>query len=218
MTLNKCGALWIWFGTNMVVDNKHFDWDKISKFYAHPVWLLNGLFIEQHEESMRHCHVISDWIVQSKFKNILDYRVGFGTLARLIAQKNKATTVNIYEPHPSEFGLKRKLEFNKINIISKLDQNYDCLVSADVLEHVPNPINDFVNIIKSVKTDGYLVIANCFHSVIKCHLPQIFHLKYTLNQFAKMLGLEVIGLLEDSHATIYKKVVDVNLFGKNKVI
>ncbi|MFV9931191.1 MAG: hypothetical protein AB8V03_05580 [Francisella endosymbiont of Hyalomma asiaticum] len=66
----------------MVVDNKHFDWDKISKF----VWLLNGLFIEQHEESMRYS--ISNWIVQSKFKNILDYRLGFGTLARLIAQKN----------------------------------------------------------------------------------------------------------------------------------
>ncbi|OEZ33325.1 hypothetical protein AS144_05145 [Francisella endosymbiont of Amblyomma maculatum] len=61
-----------------------------------------------------------------------------------------------------------------------------------------------------MKTDGYLVIANCFYPVIKCHLPQIFYLKYTLNQFAKMLGLKVIGLLEDSHATIYKKIVDVN--------
>ncbi|OEZ33326.1 hypothetical protein AS144_05150 [Francisella endosymbiont of Amblyomma maculatum] len=93
-------------------DNKHFDWDKISKFYAHPFWLLKGFFIEQHEESMRHYHVISNWIVQSKFKNILDYGGDFGTLARLIAQKNKATTVNIYKPHPSEFGLKRTLEFN----------------------------------------------------------------------------------------------------------
>ena len=64
--------------------------------------------------------------------------------------------------------------------------------------------------IKSVKTGVYLVIANCFYPVIKCHLPQNFHLKYTFNQFTKMLGLEVIGLLEDSHATIYKKVVDVN--------
>ncbi|MFV9931190.1 MAG: hypothetical protein AB8V10_06410 [Francisella endosymbiont of Hyalomma asiaticum] len=68
--------------------------------------------------------------------------------------------------------------------------------------------------IKSVKTDDYLVIANCFHPVIKCHLPQIFHLKYTLNQFVKILGLEDTGLLEDSHATIYKKVVDVNLICK----
>lgn len=110
---------------------------------------------------------ISNWIVQSKFKNILDYRVGFGTLSRLIAQK-------IYELHPSEFGLKRTLEFNKINIISKLDQNYYCLVSTVVLEHVPNPINDFVNMIKSVKTDDYLVIANCFHSVINVTYHKFF--------------------------------------------
>ena len=71
--------------------------------------------------------------------------------------------------------------------------------------------------IKSVKIDGYLVIANCFNSVIKCHLPQIFHLKYTLNQFVKILWLDGTGLFEDSYATIYKKVVDVNLFAKNKL-
>jgi len=24
-------------------DNKKLDWEKIGKFYSHPVWLLNGL-------------------------------------------------------------------------------------------------------------------------------------------------------------------------------
>lgn len=190
-------------------DNKNLDWDKIGKFYSHPVWLLNGLFIEQDDVSMGHRHAISDWIVQNNFKNVVDYGGGFGTLARLVAQKEKNIKMNIYEPHPSEFGLKRVAEFENINIIGKLESNYDCLMSTDVLEHVPDPLKDFSEMIKSVKINGYLVIANCFYPVIKCHLPQDFHFRYSFNIFAKMMGLKVVGLLDGSHATIYKKVEEI---------
>lgn len=187
-------------------DNRNLNWDSIGKFYSHPVWLLNGLFIEQDEVSMGHRNSISNWVVKNDFKNVVDYGGGFGTLARLIAQKDKNISMNIYEPHPSEFGLKRVSEFNNINIIGKLESNYDCLMSTDVLEHVPDPLKDFSEMIKSVKVNGYLIIANAFFPMIKCHLPQDFHLRYTFNQFAKMMGLEVVGILEGSHATIFKKV------------
>ena len=50
-------------------DNRNLDWDKIGKFYSHPVWLLNGLFIEQHDVSMGHRHAISDWVIKNNFKN-----------------------------------------------------------------------------------------------------------------------------------------------------
>jgi len=192
-------------------DSKNLNWDNIGKFYSHSVWLLNGLFIEQHEESMGHREVISDWIVENNFKNVVDYGGGFGTLARLVAKKDKDIIMNIYEPHPSEFGLKRASEFTNINVIGKLESNYDCLMSTDVLEHVPDPLNDFSSMIKSVKVGGYLVIANCFFPVIKCHLPQDFHLRYSFNAFAKVMGLEVVGILEGSHATIFLKKEDKEL-------
>lgn len=68
--------------------SKELNLNEIDKFYAHPVWLLNGLFIEQHPLSMQHRNAISDWIVDDpSIKNILDYGGGFGTLARLIALK-----------------------------------------------------------------------------------------------------------------------------------
>ncbi|MBT4732314.1 methyltransferase domain-containing protein [Candidatus Woesearchaeota archaeon] len=187
-------------------DNKNLNWENMGKFYSHSVWLLNGLFIEQHEVSMGHRHAISDWIVKNGFNNVVDYAGGFGTLARLVAEKNHNIKMNVYEPHPSEFGLKRAEEFENINIIAKLESNYDCLMSTDVLEHVPDPLNDFSKMIKSVKIGGYLVIANCFYPFIKCHLPQDFHLRYSFNYFAKMMGLEVVGILEGSHATVFKKV------------
>ncbi|GIT99337.1 bifunctional 2-polyprenyl-6-hydroxyphenol methylase/3-demethylubiquinol 3-O-methyltransferase UbiG [Sulfurovum sp. TSL1] len=190
-------------------DNKNLNWDNIGKFYSHPVWLLNGLFIEQDEVSMGHRHEISDWIVKNQFEKVVDYGGGFGTLARLVAGKDTKVQMNIYEPHPSEFGIKRAKEFENINIIGKLESNYDCLMSTDVLEHVPDPLSDFANMIKSVKLNGYLVIANAFYPMIKCHLPQDFHFRYSFNQFAKMMGLEVIGILEGSHATIFRKVEEV---------
>lgn len=80
------------------------------------------------------------------------------------------------------------------------------MVCVSVLEHVPDPLKDFYEMIKIVKTGGYLVIENCFSPVIKCHLPQTFHLKYTFNYFAKMMGLEVVGKLEGSYSTVFKKI------------
>ncbi len=186
-------------------NNKKLNWDAIGKFYSHPVWLLNGLFIEQDDVSMGHRHAISDWVVEHDFKNVVDYGGGFGTLARLIAGKDSQVNIDIYEPHPSEFGLKRASQFNNINMVDKLGHDYDVLLSTDVLEHVPDPLADFSKMIDSVQLEGYLVIANCFYPVIKCHLPQDFHFRYTFNVFARLMGLEVCGMLEGSHATIFKK-------------
>lgn len=197
--------VWDDFGCN----NKDLDWERIAKFYSHPVWLLNGLFIEQHDVSMGHRHAISDWIVTKDFKSILDYGGGFGTLARLIAQKEPQLQVYIYEPHSSDFGLKRAKEFKNIHVIDKIETKYDCLVSTDVLEHVPNPLDVFEKMIKAIKVKGYLLIANNFYPVIKCHLPQTYHLRYSFNAFASMMGLKVVGPLKGSHAIIYRKMEEI---------
>jgi 2-polyprenyl-6-hydroxyphenyl methylase/3-demethylubiquinone-9 3-methyltransferase len=186
-------------------DARQMDAENISTFYSHPVWLLNGLFIEQDPVSMSHRQAISDWVVQQKLKYVVDYGGGFGTLARLIAQKDKNIRVDIYEPHPSEFGLKRAAEYDNIYVVQQLGKDYDCLISTDVLEHVPDPLQDLATMIESVKTRGYLIIANAFYPMIKCHLPQHFHFRYTFNLFVKMMGLRIVGRIEGSHATIYQK-------------
>lgn len=193
--------VWDDYGCN----NTNLNWDSIARFYSHPVWLLNGLFAEQDETSMAHRHAISDWVVKSNLTRIVDYGGGFGTLARLVASKNKKAVVDIYEPHPSEFGLKRASEYQNINMVVDLGVEYDCLLSTDVLEHVPDPLEDFSTMINSVKVGGYLVVANCFYPVIKCHLPSNYHFRYSFNFFAKIMGLDVQGMLDGSHATIYKK-------------
>ena len=74
-------------------------------FYSHPVWLLNGLFIEQHSLSLQHRVAISDWVVEQGFDTVIDYGGGFGTIAKLIATKRPSCKIHIYEPHPSEFTI-----------------------------------------------------------------------------------------------------------------
>ena len=198
--------VWNEYGCN----NKTLNWTNIDKFYSHPVWLLNGLFVEQHTFSMQHRNAISDWISDNpSISKILDYGGGFGTLARLIADKKPSLSVDIYEPHPFDYS-KQKISTNypQIEFISNIKDKYDVLVSTDVLEHVSDPLKTFEKMILSVKSSGYLIIANNFFPAIKCHLPQTFHLRYTFNVFAIFMNLVIIGPLEGSHATIFTKMSD----------
>ena len=46
---------WLAFGC----DPEHMD-ERVTAFYQHPVWLLNGLFIEQHAQSLTNRRVFTD--------------------------------------------------------------------------------------------------------------------------------------------------------------
>ncbi|MDK2831286.1 MAG: hypothetical protein PWQ75_1038 [Methanolobus sp.] len=196
----------IWDDTGC--DNQHLQWQKIEAFYNHPVWLLNGLFKEQHKPSMQHRHIISDWIVKNEIANVLDYGGGVGTLARLVASKNKLTTVDIFEPHPSEYAISKISDIPNVQYIDKINKKYDCIISTDVLEHVPDPLKLFSEMIEIVNEGGYLIIANNFYPTIKCHLPCTFHFRHTFKRFAQPMGLKLIGPCEGTHANIYIKLSD----------
>jgi Methyltransferase domain len=180
--------------------------EKISAYYSHPVWTLNGLFIEQDDVSMGHREAIASWIVNNQIASLLDYGGGFGTLARLIATKESSIKINIHEPFPSQLAMSKMKEFPNVTFVSSADQDYDCIICVDVLEHVDKPLELFAAMIESAKVDGYLVVANCFYPDIKCHLPSTFHFRHTFDVFAKMMGLQVVGICKDSHAKIYRRI------------
>lgn len=194
----------------MNCNNRDLNSNTIAKFYAHPVWLLNGLFIEQDKESMSNRVAYCKWIVSSGSKRILDYGGGFGTLAVLISKKSKECSIDIFEPFPSEFALRRCKSFENISFINQLPkQDYDCLASTSVLEHLQDPLVDFYEMIKSVKPNGFLVMQNAFDRKIKCHLPQNLHFRYTFNLFAWMMGLGISGRIKGSCTTIFVKRRDI---------
>jgi 2-polyprenyl-6-hydroxyphenyl methylase/3-demethylubiquinone-9 3-methyltransferase len=121
-----------------------------------------------------------------------------------VASKNQNCNVEIFEPHSNDYTINSINELKNVKIVNQLGK-YDCLISTDVLEHVPDPLLTFREMIDSVVSEGYLIIANNFNPVIKCHLPRTFHLRYTFNCFAKLMGLQDVGMLKGSHATIYVK-------------
>lgn len=208
----------IWFLLNrtwkeMDCDNRVLDWEKIGRFYAHPVWLLNGLFIESHALSLSIRDSIAEYIAKQGFKHICDYGGGFGTLARKIAQMCPDSTIEIYEPFPSEYGKKRIEEFSNIIIVSELKKDhYDCLVCTDVLEHVDDVLGTFEQMLESLKIGGSALIGNCFYPVIDCHLPKHFHFRYTFSLVARAMGLRRYGEIEGAeYVHIYHKLGPTHL-------
>lgn len=188
-------------------DNQNFDIDKINKFYQHPVWTLNGLFIEQDKHSLRNRQSICKWIKQydDEIKTIIDCGAGMAILAKLLATSLPDLSIDLYEPYPSQIVVARLSDYRNIQFVNKLNDNlYDCLISTDVLEHVPDPLCFLSEMINQVKPNGYLIIANCFYPVMKCHLPCTFHLRYTFNIFTRLLGLKKLETLNE-HIHVYQK-------------
>lgn len=202
----------IWYLLNhtwekMDCDNKTLDWEKIGRFYTHPVWLLNGLFIESHDISMNIRQSITHYVEQKGFKRICDYGGGFGTLAREIAKACPDSIIEIYEPFPSEYGKKCIAQFPNISFVSTLQaERYDCLISTDVLEHVDDVLGTFHTMLTSLKIDGKALIGNCFYPVIDCHLPKHFHFRYTFKHIAQQMGVKYLGHIQGAeYVEIYHK-------------
>jgi SAM-dependent methyltransferase len=180
--------------------------DQLAAFYIHPIWLLNGMFIEQHAVSMGHRQAITSTVIDIDPKQVLDFGGGFGTLARLLATALPQAEIAICEPYPPRHGIESCKAFANIHFVPELSsQSVDVLVSTDVLEHVPDPLALLASMVDAVRPGGHLVIANCFYPVILCHLPCTFHLRYSFDAFCRALGLGVLGPCEGSHATIYRR-------------
>ncbi|WP_188021073.1 bifunctional 2-polyprenyl-6-hydroxyphenol methylase/3-demethylubiquinol 3-O-methyltransferase UbiG [Synechococcus sp. RS9907] len=186
--------------------NHNPDPDLLATFYNDPVWLLNGMFIEQHAISMGHRQAITSAVASLAPEQVLDFGGGFGTLARLLATTLPNADVAICEPYPPRHGIESCKPFPNIRFIPELEsQSVDVLVSTDVLEHVPDPLSLLAAMVDAVKPCGHLFIANCFYPVIACHLPCTFHLRYSFDAFCQALGLESLGLCEGSHASVYRR-------------
>jgi ubiquinone/menaquinone biosynthesis C-methylase UbiE len=188
-------------------NNKSPNLERLACFYRDPVWLLNGIFIESHDLSMRQRRCIASYAASLNPRRLADVGGGFGTLARLLADAIPSASVDICDPFPPEHGLVSCQAYPTIRFISSLPaESYDVLVSTDVLEHLLDPLAMLAEMINAVKPGGYLLIANCFYPVIACHLPSTFHLRYTFDHFCEQLGLHRCGPCPGSHATAYQRV------------
>lgn len=163
--------------------------ERIGAFYSHPVWLLNGLFIEQHDLSLDNRRAFTDWVAQQAPARIADYGGGFGSLARMVGLACPETSVEVIEPHPHPAAIARAEETANVRYRPALSGEYDILIATDVFEHVPDPLGLVEETARHLRPDGRYLIANCFWPVIACHLPQTFHFRYSWDDALTALGL-----------------------------
>lgn len=180
--------------------------ESYGKFYSDPIWLLTGIFNEQHPESCNHRKAIASVVKSLDPEVVVDYGGGCGALARKIAESCPNSKVYICEPHPFRLAVELSKSFPKLSYIDSLSEvNCDVLVSTDVLEHVHDPLAVLSHMISALNIGGHIIIANCFYPVIACHLPSTFHFRYSFDKFCNELGLELLGPCEGSHAYIYRR-------------
>lgn len=163
--------------------------DRINKFYKDPVWLLNGIFSEKDPQSLKNREMFCEWISNQKPTRIADFGGGYGALARMVGKKLPNVNVDVIDPHPHSAAEKLASKTNNVTFKGELFGVYDIIIATDVFEHVPDPIGLTVETSNFLKKDGQYLIANCFRPVIKCHLPQLFHLDFAWDSVMDSLGL-----------------------------
>ena len=162
---------------------------RIGAFYRHPVWLLNGLFIEQHDLSLANRREITAWVAARTPCRVADFGGGYGTLARMIGMACPSTEVEVIEPHPHPAAIALAAATANIRYRPELTGEYDILIATDVFEHVSDPLALVERTAIHLRPGGYYLIANCFWPVILCHLPQTFHFRHSWDAALAAMGL-----------------------------
>lgn len=161
----------------------------MAAFYGHAVWTFNGIFTETHKESLENRLQFAKRIAELAPIRIADYGGGFGTLARLLAQRLPQCKIEVVEPFPSELALAMSQEYQNVSYVPNLTGTYDVIIALDVLEHVENPLCLVYELANHIDMKGKLLLANCFYPVIKCHLPCTFYLRDSFDFLLSKIGL-----------------------------
>lgn len=183
--------------------------ERLAAFYRHPVWLFNGLFAEQHSESLANRRIFSQWVKMQSPLRIADFGGGYGGLARLIGEELPAAEVEVIEPYPHPAAIAMTEACPNVRYAAELTGTYDIIVATDVFEHVPDPLELAAGTAQYLKIGGKYLIANCFQPVIFCHLPQLFHLSYAWDHVMSRMLLkpgERVG-----HGRAYSRLGDLRL-------
>lgn len=176
---------------------------ELAAFYSHPVWVLNGIFAEQHTESLENRHAFAKEITSLRPNRVADFGGGFGTLGRIVGKNLPDATVEIIEPFPSEEALGLINGYPNVNISDKLSGKYDIIISVDVFEHISDPIELLFKMAQHLDDGGSILVANHFSPSIKCHLPCTFHLSDSWHVFMRLAGFTFSSKIR--YGEIYRK-------------
>lgn len=164
--------------------------DRVTAFYEHPVWVLNGLFAETDRQSLINRRIFTDWVLNKKPARVADFGGGFGGLARMIGEALPETEVEVVDPHPHPAAIALAARTPNVRFVPNLTNEYDILIATDVFEHVVDPVSLTAETAQHLRRNASYLIANCFAPVILCHLPQLLHFSISWNSVMTAMNLE----------------------------
>jgi len=164
--------------------------ERIAEFYAHPVWLLNGLFIEQHADSLNYRRIFAEYVARLNPSRVADFGGGYGSLARMIGECCPSAEVHVVEPHPHKAAISLAGRTPNVRYVPELQGLYDVIIATDVFEHVSDPLALVASTATHLRMDGEYLMANCFWPVIQCHLPSSFHFRWSWDAAMKAMSLQ----------------------------
>ena len=128
-----------------------------------------------------------------------------GMLGRLLGEESKIEDrgskieIDAIEPNPewaeAARPYYRRVMNSTVEAANLVDNTYDCVVCADVLEHLPDPLSTLKRLRKAAKSDAAFIIS----------LPNVAHLAVrTMLLFGRFPKMER-GILDKTHLHFFTK-------------
>ena len=167
----------------------------LYRYYQHPVWLINAAFSESDVETINDRLAAVRLVTHVQPRRLLDFGGGIGTVSRLCAQCiPSAESIDLLDITPFRQTSSRYLsEFPSIRINEKPNPPYDAVIATEVLEHLIDPVGAVIEINRLLRIGGAFSASWSFAPIIKCHLPQNFHLRRSMLWIIRSLGFGFYG-------------------------
>jgi hypothetical protein len=189
--------------------------ERIARFYSHPVWLLNGLFVEQHAESIQYRQKFADFVASLNPKRVADIGGGYGSLARMIGERSLMSEIHVVEPYPHQAAVSLAEQTSNVRYMKRCSGPYDVMVATDVFEHSFDPLKLVEDTATHLNVGGVYLMGNCFWPVIRCHLPSKFHFRWSWDAAMAAMGFRAGKTLD--YARAFKKVGPISADGARRI-
>lgn len=189
--------------------------ERITAFYGHPVWILNGIFVENDPESASNREQFAEKVAALEPRRVADFGGGLGSLARLIGEKLPAAEVEVVDAYPHKVAASLAGSTSNVRFVDELTGEYDVIIATDVFEHVPDPIGLCAEVGGKIRKGGKFLIANAFEPMVLCHLPQLFHWHFAWDLAMKEMGLHPAERI--LYGRFYERIGDLSVSGPREI-
>ena len=167
----------------------------------------NSTYYQFNREDMQH-------LIPENVKRILDVGCAGGKFGELLKNKNPGLEVTGIEIHPEAARQASKVldrvitgNIEELMDIDISDGYFDCIIYADVLEHLRNPWSVINAYRRFLRTGGYIV----------CSIPNVRFYKVIINLIKGIWEYAEDGIMDRSHLRFFtlksiRELIELNGF------